>query len=57
MNVKKMMPFPFFWDDAAIDLTSVFRDEKPAGWDGTFVYGGFAASETVEANRYHPYPR
>ncbi|MBP1990338.1 hypothetical protein [Paenibacillus eucommiae] len=34
MNTTKMMPYPFFWDDAAIDLSFVFKDEKPAGKRG-----------------------
>ena len=39
-NTKKYVPYQFYWDKAPIDLSFMFKDEKPAGKHGFMKAAG-----------------
>lgn len=39
-NTEKYVPYQFYWDKAPIDLSFMFKDEKPAGKHGFMKAAG-----------------
>ena len=37
---NRYIPYPFYWDDVPIDISFVFKNEKPAGRHGFLKVSG-----------------